>query len=228
MHEIDFLNKLSVLLKEAFLFKKYKAMSPVAAVFVGVLMLPFVVASFFVTVAFASIAFMYKILSAPAKFSHDLLHEEGQSVMHATQTIIYCISWSFVIFLYVMMSLLLFMILPMYALLSVLLYVWTLGGFKFHLFADKIDDISITVNGKFKSPLLLTFIFLGLLITVIVPAAHGFICYIDLYKDFMEKLFAAKFIPIYLKYFGAHVLFSFLYSIIGFSSCPKQETETNE
>ena len=73
LHEIDFLSKLSLLLKEAFLFKKYKAMSPVAAVFVGLLMLPFVIASFAVAAALASISFMYSILSAPAKYLHDIL-----------------------------------------------------------------------------------------------------------------------------------------------------------
>ena len=231
LHEIDFLSKLSLLLKEAFLFKKYKAMSPVAAVFVGLLMLPFVIASFAVAAALASISFMYSILSAPAKYLHDILHSEGQTVMHATQTIAYCISWPFVFFLYATMSLLLLTILPTYALLSILLYIWTLGGFKFHLFADKIDSISISAKGKYNTHLLLVFIFLGLLITVIVPAAHGFICYVDLYKDYMEKLFAAKFIPIYFKYFAVHIIFSFLYSVIGFAPRPKQveaEIETNE
>ena len=221
LYEMDFLKKMVVLLKEAFKFKKYKAMHPALAVFTGILMLPFVVASFAVTAVLALLSFMFAVLSAPAKYLYDIMHGEGQGVKHATQVVVYLISWPVVFFLYALMSILLLFILPVYAWLAVLTYVWTLGGFKFHLFMNKVDDISIEVQGRYTTPLPLIFICIGALIAVILPAAHGVITYVDLYKNYMERLFPLVFVSIYAAYLAVHSVFAFFYSIIGFAPRPK-------
>ena len=222
LYEINFLKKMEILLKEAFKFKKYKAMAPALAVFTGILMIPLVLASFAVTAMLAGLCFMVTVLSSPAKYLHDLVHGEGQSVKHATQTVVYLISWPLVFFLYVLMSFLLLLILPTYALLSILLYVWSLGGFKFHLFMNQVDDISIEVRGRYLA-LPIVFIIIGYLLVFVVPAVHGSILFADLYSKYMEKLFFVRFIGIYAIYLSIHNSFAFLYSLLGFARRPKEK-----
>jgi len=221
LFEINFLEKMKILLTEAFKFKKYKAMSPVLAVFTGILMLPFVVASFAATAFFASLAFTFAVVSAPVKYLHEIVRVEGKEVKHATQCTVYLISWPVVFFLYLIMSFILLLLLPTYALLSFLLYVWSLGGFKFHLLLNQVDDISIEVTGKYRY-LPVVFVIIGSLLVLLIPLVHGVIHYIDLYKDYMERLFFATFFGgIYPIYIGIHSGFAMLYSLIGFARHPK-------
>ena len=222
LFEIDFLAKLTTLLKEAFKFKKYKAMSPVLAVFTGLLMLPIVVASFSVAASFAVLGFVFSVISAPVKYLHEIVRVEGKEVKHATQFIVYFLSWPTVFGLYVLMSFLLVLLLPTYALLSFLLYVWSLGGFKFHLLLNKVDDISIEVNGTYKL-LPIVFVIIGGMVVFLIPLVHGIVYYVDLYQDFMERLFAPTFFGgIYLVYLSLHNAFATLYSLIGFARHPKE------
>ncbi|MBO5294532.1 MAG: hypothetical protein J6B71_04730 [Clostridia bacterium] len=222
LFEIDFLAKLTTLLKEAFKFKKYKAMSPVLAVFTGLLMLPIVVASFSVAASFAVLGFVFSVISAPVKYLHEIVRVEGKEVKHATQFIVYFLSWPTVFGLYVVMSFLLVLLLPTYALLSFLLYVWSLGGFKFHLLLNKVDDISIEVNGTYKL-LPIVFVIIGGMVVFLIPLVHGIVYYVDLYQDFMERLFAPTFFGgIYLVYLSLHNAFATLYSLIGFARHPKE------
>lgn len=221
LFEINFLGKMSALLKEAFKFKKYKAMNPALAVFTGLLMLPIVVASFAVTAMLAAVCFAFNVLSSPVKFLHGIVTAEGKDVKHATQFIIYFISWPLVFFTYAIMSFLLLLIIPTYALLSFLTYVWSLGGFKFHLFVTNADDISIEVDGRY-SVLPWVYIFVGLAILVIAPVIHGTVHFVDLWNNFLEATFFGTFFGgIYGNYMSAHVVFSILYSLIGFARFPK-------
>ena len=227
LYETDFLTKMGILLKEAFKFKKYKAMSPVLAVFTGILMIPLVLASFAVTAALAILCFSFNVLSSPLKYLHALVHEEGQSVKHLTQAIIYFVSWPLVFFLYVAMSLLLLLIIPTYALLSILIYTWSLGGFKFHIFMNKVEDISIDVNGRYLV-LPIIFIAIGYIIVFLIPLIHGIILFADMYSKYLEEWFLQRFSSIYLNYVSVHVCFSFLYSILGFARAPKKKATHND
>ena len=142
--------------------------------------------------------------------------------MHATQFIIYFISWPTVFFLYVLMSFLMLMMLPTYALMSFLTYVWSLGGFKYHLFPTKYEDISIEVEGAYHY-LPVAFIIVGGIALLVVPLTHGIIYFIDLYEKYLEKIFFRSFFgdiyPIYVAVFSA---FAILYSLIGFARHPKK------
>ncbi|MBE6536265.1 MAG: hypothetical protein E7677_06590 [Ruminococcaceae bacterium] len=225
LFEIDFLQKMTTLLKEAFKFKKYKAMSTSLAVFTGILMIPVVIASFMATAIFGGLAFLFAVVSSPVKYLHEIVRGEGKEVKHATQAIIYLISWPAVFALYGFMSFLLVLLLPAYAMLSFLLFVWSLGGFKFHLLLNKVDDISIEVNGKYQY-LPVVYVIIGGLILVLIPFIHGVIHYADLYKDYLERyFFYSFFIGIYPTYLSLHMSFSVLYSLIGFARHPKAKAE---
>ena len=221
LYEIDYLKKMSALLQEAFKLKKYKAMPKALAVFCFILMTPIVAASFLVTAFFSFFAFAFAVISSPVKYLHEIVHVEGKEVKHATQAIVYLISWPFVFFLYALMSFLMLLLLPTYALLSFLCYVWSLGGFKFHLFPNQADDISIEVKGTYRF-LPIVFLIVGGIILVLIPIIHGIICFGELYEYYMERYFAQIFfIGVYPKYVALHTAFATFYSLLGCVRHPK-------
>ena len=56
----DYLSKVTSLLKEAFKFKKYKAMHPFFAVVVGITVIPFVLVSLLLSVYLIIACFLFK------------------------------------------------------------------------------------------------------------------------------------------------------------------------
>ena len=221
LFEINFLDKMSALLKEAFKFKKYKAMHPAFAVFVGLFMLPVVVASFAVTAILAVLSFIYEIVAAPVRYIHGIVNNEGKQLMHATQFIVYLISWPLMFVAYAVIALMLIVIFPIYALLSFCLYVWSLGGFKFHLFPSFAGDISIEVNGKYRV-LPAIFIAGSSIVLLIVPFVDGVLYYVELYKYYLEGEFVSTFFGgVYLGYIAIHTAIAVLYSLIAFAPNPK-------
>ena len=220
LYEIDFLAKLVMLLKEAFKFKKYKAMHPVLAVFTGIFMIPLVLASFFATALYAVFAFAFSILSAPVKAMHGTLHIEGQSVKHGTQVVIYFITWPFISFMYALLSILLLMILPIYAFLSVVTYAWSLGGFKFHIFMDRDDDISVEVRGKYGIVIPIVFIGVSAIILTVIPWIHW-----ELHENFVSGGYGIIYPVLYDGYIAAQGVVAFLFSVIGLAPWPKNVAE---
>lgn len=232
--EIDYLKRLTLLLKEAFKFKKYKAMSPFLAVLCGILMLPFVAISFSLVAFFAVLAFFFTIIIAPIKFLHLIVNTEGKEIKHATQAIVYLISWPLVFLLYALMSFLLFLLLPTYALLSFFTYVWSFGGFKFHLFITKNEDISIDVKGRYNA-LPVVFILVAVIVLILLPLIACSIHMIDAYSDpiaanlydeaFAKYMSAAykQFTASYpISYIAPFMGFALLYTLIGMARFPKE------
>ncbi len=153
LFEIDYLKKTWLLMKEAFKFKKYKTMHPAFAVFVGILMLPFVAISFALTAVLTVFCFVFNLLLTPVKHFHSIVHAEGQSVKAGAQFWIYFITWIILFVFYLVFSFLPIVIYLLYIILVISTYIFSLGGFKFHIYpnADS-DDIAIetdTSKGKF-------------------------------------------------------------------------------
>ncbi len=218
LFEINYLDKMSKLLKEAFKFKKYKAMPAAVAVFAGILMIPVVLASFAVTAIMALLSFVFEVITAPVKFLHVAVNYEGKEVKHATQFILYFISWPFIFLYYIVASMLLLLIVPTYALLSILLYVWSFGGFKFHIFMPNTDDISITVERtKYYFVIPMVYMIVGYIVTVIAPTILWLVNYVHyayeawVIADAWTLFFLTGILPIFI---GAHFLFSTVYSLI--------------
>jgi len=150
--ELDYLKCTTTLLKEAFSFKKYCAMNTFWAVIIALLMLPFIISSLFLGAYLIFLTFMFKAFKMPIDFLHDLVNKEGKEVKHATQAVLYLISWPWVFLLYAMLSLSLVSIILCYAVLSLLTYLWSLGGFRFHAFIGEAkDSISVKVNGTYSA-----------------------------------------------------------------------------
>ena len=221
LFEINFFDKMVTLLKEAFKFKKYKAMPAALAVFAGLLMLPLVVLSFLVTAVLSVVIFLFNVLMAPVKYLHSVVKNEGKEVMHATQFIIYFISWPFTFSMYALLYFLLFLIYPLYALLSIMTYTWSLCGFRFHLFPTE-ENIGIEVQGRYKV-IPWVFVFVGWVSTIVltIPAVGGIIKYVELFIDFKEAEFPAYGLPLIGVAIAVVLLFAPLFSLIGFYRHPR-------
>lgn len=221
LFEINYLNKITALYKEAFLFKKYKAMNAGLAVLSGILMIPFVVASFMVTCVCFSLAFPFEVISSLVKSLHTILKDEGRDVKHATQVILYWLSWPIVFALYVAESAILALIVPTYALLSFLVYVWSFGGIRLQLFASVKNELSVDVEGRYKA-LPIVFVTVGYGLNFLLPLIHGAIYYVYLYFQYNEAVFIHRFSQgIYPKYYRISLLFIFIFSLI-MASYPKK------
>ena len=219
LFNVDFLGKAIRLMKEALKFKKYKAMPIVAAVFVGLFMFPFMVTAFLLWTTLLLIAFVFKIIVSPINYLHSILTNEAKQISAAGQFAIYLISWPIVFVYYVVVSVLLILIYIQYALLSIINYLWTLGGFKFHVFIDREDDISIEVKERYDMPSLLIYLIISGCISVLFPLIHGIIIYSQLYSNYQENLFNLGYIYLYVE---IQSLFTIVYGYIVLCTRPKK------
>ena len=219
---IDYLAKTTNLLKEAFKLKKYKAMPIALAIFLMLVMLPITAASLALTIPLYIFGFIFKVIAAPIQHLHGVMHKEGQSVKHATQFIIYFISWGTIFMLYCLSAFMLFINSVIYAIFSILSYLWTFGGFKFHLYADEIEDISATVNGRYRTVLPLMLLLFVIIILFVIPLIVTIATLVPMYienitVDYAINVFTSSvvsMIPFYL-------VFIVFYSAIGMCPRPK-------
>ncbi len=217
----DYVEKTTRLLKEAFKLKKYLAMPPVLAILVGIFMLPVALISAGLAIIVYILGYILSVANIPAERLHNLLHTEGQSVKHATQALVYLISWGAIFATYTSLTVLMVILTVLYSLLSIFTYLWTLGGFKFHLYADE-EDISIEVQGEYNIVIPVIFIVVMAALLLIVPLFASVSVLIDLKPeitiDFLKTLFMAKM----QETSGLRFLFSILYSAIAFAPFPKK------
>lgn len=226
LFEIDYFKGVLNLVKEAFTFKKYKAMHPVLAVLTGLFMIPFVVNSLLNTALLLVLTALLKVVKAPIDYLKDLTSSQGEKVHPATQFIIYFFSWPLIFVLYAVNALFVLVINILYASTSFNYYVWTLGGFKFHLLVKEQEDFVIEVNNNYSKGLIITFICVALAIFVVAPVIEGVITYIVLYMNWMEQNF--NFVLIYGKYLFIGIVFTMLYSLIGLAPRPIKEIKVEE
>ena len=124
------------------------------------------------------------------------------------------------------MSALLLLILPTYALLAITTYVWSLGGFKFHIFPHEVDDISIEVTKRYFA-LPLVFVIICVII-YLAAGIHGVTIFTKLWMLDLEKWFGFYYAPVFLAYQGVQTVFAFLYSVIGFANRAKKVEKIEE
>ena len=188
LFQIDYLKKTGALLKEVFAFKKYKAMHPALATFVGIFMSPFLVVGLLLTAILAVFAFVVNLLFTPLKHIHSLFQTEAKGVMHATQFIIYAISWPIFYLVYFAFSWLFIVIYLLYALLSIIMYIFTLGGFKYHISPNfDSDDIAIKTKGRFFGlPVVTICVSAVLLVTMVIFGSLAVVASAELSELYSE------------------------------------------
>ena len=142
---MHFFNSLKRLWNEFFSFKRYKVLSTVQAVFCGIFVIPFVV-SFLVACGINfCLCVVFYLITAPISFVHKVVNKEGQEVKHATQFIIYLISWPWLLFQYIMVAGLTGALYCTYFVAMFDGYVASLCGYRFHLSPDE-EEIALVAN----------------------------------------------------------------------------------
>lgn len=217
--ENDYTQNATELVKEALKFKKYKAMHPVLAVFTGIFMLPVVAVDAVFAALLYVFGFLFNIMSTPVKYLHDVLSTEGKDIKHATQFILYWISWPIVFIGYVLLSLTVFTLNLFYAVTAIFAYIWSLGGFKFHVSAEKSKEIEINVWGRlFIIPLI--YVIVCAIVVVAVPLVLTIVDCVDYGVQEIQYFF--EFLISHCMNFALYALpFSILYSAIAFCPHPR-------
>ncbi len=218
---VNFMDRATVVLKEAFLLKKYKAMPLVLAIFVGIFMVPLALISAVCAALVYVLGYLFSVASQPVQNLHKLLHEEGQSVKHGTQVVVYLLSWGLVFGTYAALTFLLVTLTVLYSLFSIFTYLWTLGGFKFHVFA-KEEDISVEVEGKYN--ILIPVIFVaGMAVLLLgVPSFYLLRDLIEIKFQIPFKLLPDAFLVELHETDNLRFFISILYSAIFFAPNPKK------
>lgn len=223
---VNFMEKANLVLKEALKLKKYKAMPKVLAILTAIFMLPLIVAGYIFAGFVFIFGYLYNVASQPVQALHNLLQEEGQKVKHGTQVVVYFLSWATVFGAYVALAFLRISLTIQYTIFSILTYLWTLGGFKFHAFVTD-EDISIEVNDNYKLWVPVAFVSVMGVLLILVPAINTISFFIEnnetvqftlkaLWNVFKMKLHATD---------NIRNVFAALYSAIVFTQLPKKTEE---
>lgn len=230
---VDFAKGTTALFKEAFKFKKYKAMPIFFAIVVGICQIGFALASFVVAGLIYVVNFVKKLLMLPVEYMHSIVRGEKDEVKAGAQTVIYLISWPVIFLAYLSLTFLVVALNVLYILLSLVTFVWTLGGFRFHLLLSEADDIEKTVEGKYNKTVLILFIVGILAIAILLPVALIVLHYIGLpeldktylfknagFKVLLENVIAVAKTKITIAS-SAIDLFIFVYTLAAFIPFPK-------
>lgn len=215
-----FYNQVLRLAREFFKFKKYKTLHPVIAIFTGIFLLPFA-ALFIVELGVLFIfTILFSFIEAPTKYLHNILSEEGQKVQHATQFIIYFISWPLIFLCYALYAAFTLLIVVYYFICQTLGYVASLGGYKFHA-SPYEENIEKEVNGKYN---IQAAIFIGVhALIVLIALITAIVIFAELYKYYREAEFGFRLIRILILSEDVGGLFSIVYVPIAFKDIIKEE-----
>ena len=155
------------LAKEIVALKRYKKMHLALAIVTGVVLLPLFLC-FFVGIGLLFVtSILFTIIQAPLTYLHNIVREEGEKVKHATQFIIYFISWPVIFLLYFFYASLTLFIHILYILSMGLGYVVSLGAIRFHINPEE-EVITKEVEKEEQYPLLIPLIFDCVLGTLII------------------------------------------------------------
>ena len=192
---VDFAKSTTALLKEAFKFKKYKAMPIFFAIVVGICQLGIAVLSFIVAGLIYVLNFFKKLFMLPVEFIHGIVRSEKDEVKAGAQTVIYLISWPFIFLFYGLLAFLTLILNIFYIFLALTTFVWTLGGFRFHLLVSDAENIEKNVEGKYNNVVLIVFVVGIAAIAILLPIVLVVLHYIglpEIDKTYLFKTAEAK------------------------------------
>jgi len=197
LFENDYTQNATALFKEALKIKKYRSMNIVLAIFCAFFMLPLVVINAVFAAALYVMAFFFNIARVPVDFIHGVLKGEGENVKHGTQVIVYLIAWPTVFFSYAFLSGTVLLLHILYAFNAILAYLWSFGGFKFHVNPTLSAESEITVDKKaFVLPLIYVcvcavIVFIIPVITVVIDCIKNDVTNIKwIFNDLKDAIYA--------------------------------------
>ena len=174
---VDFSKGMTTLLKESFKFKKYKALHPFFAVVVGLCQLPYVLISFLTAAVIYVFDFIVGVLAYPFEQVHGLIRREKDEVRGAAEAVIYFLSWPFLFLFYIILTFMTFVLNVLYVVAALTTFIWSLGGFEFHLFLSRAGDIKKDVKGKYSHAVSIVFTVIIGVLFILLPIILGLITF---------------------------------------------------
>ena len=174
---VDFSKGMTTLLKESFKFKKYKALHPFFAVVVGLCQLPYVLISFLTAAVIYVFDFIVGVLAYPFEQVHGLIRREKDEVRGSAEAVIYFLSWPFLFLFYIILTFMTFVLNVLYVVAALTTFIWSLGGFKFHLFLSRAGDIKKDVKGKYSHAVSIVFTVIIGVLFILLPIILGLITF---------------------------------------------------
>ncbi len=221
----NYIQGVTAVIKEAQKIKQYKAMPLAFAIVIGVLMLPFAIAALFFAISIYIFGYLFSVISEPVQKLHELLKGEGRELKHASQFIIYFLSWSFIFSAYAFLSILSVILNILYSIFAILTYICTLGGIKFHVFARN-EDISVEIDGKHNLIVLIVFVAVMGVLLILLPLINTIVFAAKLPEGILTfKIFFTIFGAKIMALNGWRALFAAVYSAFVFAPMTRKKIE---
>ena len=224
LFEINYFDRAMAIFKEAFSFKKYKLMAKPFAFITAIVFLPLQIASLFIGVAMLLTAMFLRINLSLTVGWHKVVTDEGQIVKHATQVVIYFISWPFILFVYVLSGLFLSTITVSYLAFACISYIWTLGGIQFKPFIGDTENCEVNKTERYQPIIPAVFTIVTAALLVLAPIIAALVIFIGLASDNLlgYGFFMYDFITAFAVCAGIEFVFASLYSFFVYAKFPKE------
>ena len=221
----NYIQGVTAVIKEAQKIKQYKAMPLAFAIVIGVLMLPFAIVALLFAITIYVFGYLFSVISDPVQKLHELLKGEGRELKHASQFIIYLLSWSFIFSSYAFLSVLAVVLNILYSIFAILTYIATLGGIKFHVFARN-EDVSVDIEGKHNLVVMIVFVAVMGVLLIILPLINTIVFAAELPKGILTfKIFFTIFGAKIMAINGWRTLFAAVYSAFVFAPMTRKKIE---
>ncbi len=202
--------------KEVLLLRKYKSMPLPLAIITAVAVCPFILLFILFLGLSVLLSILLSFMETPIHYLHDIVRKEGAELRHATQFIVYFISWPAIFLLYFLQAFATFFIAVTYFVAVLFGYVGSLGGIKFHIsMLEENLEVEEREEYFFVLPIILDAIALSLISTIIVLA----IVYTNL---------LALFILVYIAFVSIYVPIAFRHSEPKPAPKPVEEAKVEE
>lgn len=221
----NYMQGVTAVIKETQKIKQYKAMPLAFAIVIGVLMLPFAIAAILFALSIYVFGYLFSVVSEPVQKLHELLKGEGRELKHASQFIIYFLSWSFIFSAYAFLAALSVILNILYSIFAILAYIATLGGIKFHVFARN-EDVSVEIDKKHNLVALIVFVSVMGVLLILLPLIQTIVFAAELPEGFLTfKLFFTIFGAQIMALNGWRALFAAVYSAFVFAPMTRKKIE---
>lgn len=209
------------LLNEFLEFKRYKKMPLILRIFVSICLTPFFLLFFIFFLISLLQSWIFIIIETPIRMLHEIVTKEGEKVKHATQFIIYFISWPFIFLFYISYAFMTLTLAILYVFTSIFGYVASLGGYKFHVSAHTESIEKDFYESKYIPQ---STVFFAINAFMLLAFSIFVIITYSMYSSYYSYYFFTLLIIGAIIYGSFYILFCFIYIPISFARKDKAIT----
>ncbi len=221
---VNLLEKTERLAKEFFKFQKIRKLTlhPVFKVMALLCTVPFMTLFVLCIGVLFVLSVLLELIKSPITFLHKITREEASDVKHATQAVIYWVSWPIVFGLYCVYAALFLEYVLLYFATQIFGYIGGLCGYKFHLLPFE-EDISLNddkIKEKGTKEIIMFIVYILMVAGLSVSAA---IIFSNLYANYNEAAFFSEWLPYLIGIASGYLLFLSVYVPCAFRNKEKEQ-----